>query len=240
MRIGIVIALDAEARTLPARPGGLLEHTQYQLAVCGPGPTRAACAARALLDSGCEALLSFGLAGGLDPKLRPAALIVANTVLCADGDQLPCAASLRDALRRRLVTRQPVMAALYGATEPIMTQADKRRLYNGLQVAAVDMESAAIGRVARDRSRPFAVLRCVVDPADFKVPRAALAGMAAEGGSRPLATAMALLRHPSELPDLIRLAVWYGAALRALRGAGALLYDDLQHNFDDGKSGDEQ
>lgn len=223
MRIGIVIALDAEARALPARSGGFLQHAQYQVYVCGPGPSRATAAACALLDDGCEALLSFGLAGGLDPTLRPGTVIVASAVRCADGEHLRCDTRLHTALRQRLASNGPDMLTLYGADRPIITQADKHRLLDSLQVAAVDMESAAIGRVARARARPFAVLRCIVDPADFSLPRAALAGMAEDGGSRPFATTMALLRHPLELPELIRLAVWYGAALRALRGAGTLL-----------------
>ena len=223
MRFGIVIALDAEARTLPARNRGFLDQAQFHIQVSGPGPLRAAAAARELLDAGCDALLSFGLAGGLDPTLRPGTLIVASAVHSADGEPLPCDARLHTDLVLRLATRNPCTAAIYGADAPVIAHADKRALHSGLQVVAVDMESAAIGRVARARSRPFAVLRCVVDPAGFTLPCAALAGMADDGGSRPLAIAAALLRHPLELPDLIRLAVWYGAALRALRDAGALL-----------------
>lgn len=223
MQIGIVIALDAEARALPARNGRFLAHAQYQVQVSGPGPLHATAAARELLDTGCDALLSFGLAGGLDPTLRPGTVIVASAVRSADGEPLPCDARLHTDLVLQLATRSPCTAAIYGADSPVIAQADKRALHSGLQVVAVDMESAAIGRVARAHSRPFAVLRCVIDPASFTLPRAALAGIGDDGSSRPLASAAALLRHPQELPDLIRLALWYGAALRALRGAGRLL-----------------
>ena len=223
MRVGIVIALEAEARTFPARDGRFLEHARYQIEVSGPGPLRAAAAARALLDAGCDALLSFGLCGGLDPTLRAGTLVVANTVHSADGQHLHCDVELHADLMGRLTTRRPHTAALYGADAPVIAQADKHALHGSLPVGAVDMESAAIGRVAHRHSLPFAVLRCVVDPASFTVPSAALAGMTDDGNSSPLATVMALLRHPLELADLLRLAVWYGAALRALRGANALL-----------------
>ena len=227
MRIGIVIALAAEARTLARRDGEFFVHgdapCHYQTLVSGPGPQRAGVAARQLLAAGCDALLSFGLAGGLAPALRPGALVVASTVHIASGASLHCDRSLHDALISSLTASGARSASMYGADLPIVSHADKRTLHEALGVAAVDMESAAVGRAAGEAARPFAVLRCVVDPAHFTLPRAALAGMAADGGSRPLATASAVLMHPFELPDLIRLALWYGGALRTLRGAGALL-----------------
>jgi len=223
MRVGIVIALAAEARTLAGGEGAFLGDGRYRVRVSGPGPRRAAAAAGDLLADGCEALLSFGLAGGLAPELRAGALIVANAVHTAQHGPLACDRTLHDALLARLDAVGAVSASVYGADTPIITSDDKHVLHARLGVAAVDMESAAIARVAHDRQRPCAVLRCVVDPAGFTLPHAALAGMAEDGGSRPFATAAALLRHPLELPDLIRLALWYGGALRALRGAGALL-----------------
>lgn len=227
MRIGIVIALEAEARTLAHRDGDFFvqgaARYHYQTLVSGPGPRRADAAARQLLATGCDALLSFGLAGGLAPALHPGALIVATSVHTSNGEALNCDRSLHDALLRSLKASGARSASLYGADTPIVTHADKRALYETLGVAAVDMESAAIGRAAGEASCPFAVLRCVVDPAHFTLPRAALAGMAEDGSNRPLATAAVVLMHPFELPDLIRLALWYGGALRTLRGAGALL-----------------
>ena len=88
MRLGIVIALDAEARTLAGRTGHFLSHDSYQVMVSGPGPQRAEAAARALLAAGCDALMSFGLAGGLAPHLRPGALVLAERVLSAQGETL--------------------------------------------------------------------------------------------------------------------------------------------------------
>ncbi len=223
MRTGIVIALASEAGTLPAPQGRFLEHGHYQVQVSGPGPLRASAAARALLAAGCDTLLSFGVCGGLAPTLQAGTLVIANTVHSSSGEQLRCDTQLRGELVARLTNCHPHEIDLYGADTAVLAQADKRALHKRLQVAAVDMESAAIGHVARAHGLPFAVLRCIVDPAGFSLPSAALAGMADDGRNRPLATAAALLRHPLQLADLIRLAVWYGAALRGLRNAGALL-----------------
>ena len=228
MRIGVVVALDAEARTLPASSGVFAGRHHYEVMLAGPGPRRAEHAARRLLAEGCDALLSFGLAGGLAPALRPGAVLNASSVCTAEGQILSCADPLRLLLRDALSDITVHDAPLFGADAPLIAAADKRALHATRGTVAVDMESAAIGRVAGEHHVPFAVLRCVVDPCDFTLPRAALAGMAEDGGNRPMATAVAVLMRPWELPNLIRLALWYGGALRALRSAGALLCSQVR------------
>ena len=223
MRIGIITALAAEARTLTGRGNRLLGHAEFKLALAGPGPQRAEAAARQLLAEGCDALLSFGLAGGLDVGLRPGSLLVASAVYTAGGERYACDEVLSAALMRAVQEQGAIAAPLYGAESPLFAAIDKQALHQSLGVIAVDMESAAIARVAHAHGQPYAALRCVVDPADFSVPRAALAGMGEDGRSRALATALALLAHPLELPALIRLALWYGGALRVLRGAAAAI-----------------
>jgi adenosylhomocysteine nucleosidase len=76
--VGIVAALDAEARAFgPAarRRGGVLADGTL-LTVSGMGAELAAPAACRLIEAGASALLSFGFAGGLDPKLRAGSVVL--------------------------------------------------------------------------------------------------------------------------------------------------------------------
>ena len=66
--LGIVTGLASEAACL-----GKVQFCR----VAGADAVRAGLAARALIAEGCLGLLSFGLAGGLDPNLEPGAVIVA-------------------------------------------------------------------------------------------------------------------------------------------------------------------
>ena len=74
--IGVVAGLSAERRCLAAADRG--GHVQVRLS--GADAERAAGAARSLAEQGARLLLSFGLAGGLDPRFGPGTVIVADRV----------------------------------------------------------------------------------------------------------------------------------------------------------------
>ena len=78
-RVGTVIVVGLRAEALLARRLGVP-------VVIGGGTAAGAEAAarRAVVAAGATALVSFGLAGGLDPGLRPGALVVPTAVLCGD------------------------------------------------------------------------------------------------------------------------------------------------------------
>jgi adenosylhomocysteine nucleosidase len=60
--VGIVCGLPREA--------GLLRGLGYSVRCEGPGAANARRAAARLIAEGCDVLVSFGVAGGLDPKLK--------------------------------------------------------------------------------------------------------------------------------------------------------------------------
>ena len=203
---GFVTGLAAEARIAArlgrARAGG------------GTG-AGAEAAAEGLVRDGASALVSFGLCGGLDPALRPGAIVIAERVL-AGGGSYDADVALAAALGG--------LTALLVAAEPgvVTSAAAKRALFAQTGAVAVDLESGAVARVAARHGLPFAVLRAVCDPAEMTLPRLALAALDADGRIRPGRVAWALLRAPGDLPRLLHLAraaALARAALRARVGA---------------------
>ena len=79
MRIGVLTGLAAEARLLERALTG----SDVIIARTGAVPERAEAAAESLVAKGAAALLSFGLAGGLDPTLRAGDLVLADRVVRA-------------------------------------------------------------------------------------------------------------------------------------------------------------
>jgi adenosylhomocysteine nucleosidase len=225
--VGVVAAMTAEARVL----GALRPHSSglYTLAdgtlvsISGIGFDAASAAANALVEAGATALVSWGLAGGLDPQLRAGAIVLPVRVLCLDATAFPTSADWRNRVAARLM---PGCVAVDGAvlSAPAAVDAADRKaeLFQRTGAVAVDMESAAIARVASERHLPFIAVRVIVDTAGDSVPRAVVA--ASTAGEVNLARLIGgLLRAPSQIPPLIRLAQRYAAAKRSLRGiAGAL------------------
>jgi adenosylhomocysteine nucleosidase len=203
--IGFVVGLTAEAR-LP-RGGG------FMVGVGGGTPAGAAAAAQALLAQGAAGLVSFGLAGGLDPALPPGAILVPGQVVEGEAS-FACDPAL--------------IAWLGGATAAAMlaganiaaTAAQKSALFAATRAAGIDLESGAVARVAAAAGIPFAVLRAVADPAARTLPPAASAALDAAGKINMSAVLASLLRHPGQLPALLALA---GDAARARAALAAKL-----------------
>jgi adenosylhomocysteine nucleosidase len=196
----VVVGLEAEARI--ARRLGFL------VAVGGGGEAGATAAVGRLVAQGVRRLLSFGLAGGLDPSLAPGAVLVPDVILSHDG-HWPVDPLLAAALGR-------VGGALWSGGEVLVTAAAKLALHARTGAAAVDLESAAVARAASRHALPFAALRAVCDPAGRSLPRAALAALDAQGRIGPWRVAGTALAHPAELPGLVALAADAARARRAL------------------------
>jgi adenosylhomocysteine nucleosidase len=176
--------------------------------VGGGAAEGAGLAAARLIARGARSLLSFGLAGGLDPTLAPGTLIVPDVILSRDG-HWPTHPPLAAALGR-------VGGAVFSGGPVVATAAAKRALYERTGAAAVDLESAAVADEAARHAIPFAALRAVCDPAGRSLPQAALAALDRQGRIVPWRVGRAAMAHPRELPSLFTLAADAAKARRAL------------------------
>ena len=208
-RVGFVVGLAAEARLLSPLP--------CPIAIGGGPPAGARAAAERLVAEGVTALVSFGLAGGIDPALRPGTLLVPVAVV-VNGARLPADLALAAALGGP-TTRQ----ALVSVETIVASAAAKSRLWRETGCAGVDLESGSVAEVARDHGLPFAVLRAVCDPGTQGLPPAALTALDAEGRIGMGRVLAALARHPGQLAALLALARDAAAARQALAARVAAL-----------------
>jgi adenosylhomocysteine nucleosidase len=183
----------------------------------GVGPDAAAEAASQLIEGGCVALLSFGLAGGLDERLRPGAVVVAEAIVTEQGELFPSDRRWRARLiQRAILTSTIAEGHLFGSDRPLLDISTKRAFARRFAALGVDMESHAVARVAHRAALPFAALRAVADPAERSVPAWLAGTVDAEGRLRLRAIAAGACAHPADFPRLIRLARDQRAATAAL------------------------
>jgi adenosylhomocysteine nucleosidase len=207
-RIGIVVGMTAEARLV----GG----TGCAVAVGGGLPLGARRVAQRLVDDGAIALVSFGLAGGLDPALAAGALLAPRAVL-SQGRRIACDAGLRSRLSGEGIP------CLLAGDAVVASAAEKRRLWRETGAGAVDLESGGVAEVATAAGLPFAVLRAVCDPAGRDLPRAATEALDEEGRIAPLRMAAILVRDPRQVLGLVALGRDVARARRALVGGAESL-----------------
>ena len=189
-KIGFVVGLSAEARLVPAN---------FLVEIGGGYPAGAALAAGRLIAKNVAGLISFGLCGGLNPGLRPGAVLIPQSVTDA-GEIFHCDNALIAMLGG--ANSQSIASSQHIAE----TAEEKRRLFTLGMPDAVDLESGAVARAAAAANLPFAVLRAVTDPAERDLPPAALIALNS-GGKIQLASVLAsVFRQPGQIPTLLAIA----------------------------------
>ena len=148
--------------------------------------------------------MSFGLAGGLDPALKPGTMIIASAVV-AGSERRECSPALSRMLVEGfsgagVVTREGLVA---GVDAPVMTPQDKTALFRESGALAVDMELHLASAFAKQQGLPFAVARAISDPAKRALPPLAAKAVRPDGSVDIGFVLRELRREPRQLAGLI-------------------------------------
>jgi adenosylhomocysteine nucleosidase len=147
-----------------------------------------------------QGILSIGIAGGLDPTLRPGTWVLADGVLVS-GESVPTDARWTS----RLAARLPGAARglVLGVDEIVEAAVEKAELHRATGALAADMESHVAACVAARHRLPFAAARVVCDPAHRTLPPAARFAIRSDGRLDLPAVLGSLVARPSQLAALI-------------------------------------
>ena len=215
--MGVVTGLIAEATCLAHAARRWPRSEPALIYSSGGSPARAATGARQLIQNGATALVSFGLAGGLDPALGKGAVLIPEVVLAPDGARFRADAGWRSRLANCISPTMPCGDGPIAGVETLVASAiAKRHMFETTQAAAVDMESHVVAAAAAEYRLPFIALRAIADPAKRSIPTAARAGLRANGYIDPLGVIGRLLSRPEEVPSVVSLTFDVRAGLRAL------------------------
>jgi adenosylhomocysteine nucleosidase len=222
--VGIVAALAAEAQTLgPTTQRSTRLATREDgslICVSGVGASAAERAGRALIEAGALGLISWGVAGGLDPGLAAGTLLLPAAVVAHGSAAMPTHAGWREGLATALGARLPVSRGLLlSSGRALVSVKEKAAAFAVTGAVAVDMESFALARLAAAHRLPFIIVRAVVDVAADAVPPVLLDTAIDEGRLRLWRLLLSLAGRPAEIAALARLALRFRAARRTLREA---------------------
>ena len=164
-----------------------------------------------------SAVVSFGLAGGLDPALRPGDTVIARDVV-AGAARWPTDERVTGALAAHLAGDRiaPTFGRMVGSDIVVSDPAAKAGLHRAGAIA-VDMESHVAAAFAATHGLPFGVVRAVCDPAGRALPPLAQHALEAHGHVDMRAILGSLVRDPSQIFALIGLGRDFATAVVALR-----------------------
>jgi adenosylhomocysteine nucleosidase len=214
--VAVITGLRAEARCLRGLP--------VHVACSGGSAERARAEATRLVAEGAAALVSFGLAGGLAPELRPGDLLLPETVRIAGARVWPVNPIWRERVHACLVAAglRPGAGVIVGSERIVATATDKRALFDATGAQAVDMESHEVAAVAAAAGLPFLVLRALADPYDQVIPQVAREALRPDGRVRFQGLLGGLFRERGGAMALLGLARQSARGLLCLRRAAAL------------------
>jgi adenosylhomocysteine nucleosidase len=212
----IVTGLVQEAR-IAAGPG--------MAVICSSSDPQQLRALLSVFDpSTIRGVISFGVAGGLDPSLRSGDVVVATDVIEGDARWLAGLALNEElfesvALGRRRVVR----GSLAGAEAVVQGESCKAALHLETGAVAVDMESHIAAAYATEAGLPFAALRVISDPAGRALPELARAAIKPNGKIDLRKILGGVVRNPRTLRALVSTGIDFNRALRSLRGCRSFL-----------------
>ena len=138
--LGVVAALELERQWIAA-PEPLCETS-------GVGADSAGAAARRLVDRGATALVSWGMAGGLDPGIDSGTVVLPKALIGPNGSPIGVDPEWHGRVLAKIRDLVEVSTSeLLDVARPITTVREKRELHRRTGAGAVDMESAAVASV---------------------------------------------------------------------------------------------
>lgn len=197
--IAVIGAMDVETRLLRERleqvesksihgfdvHSGWVGKRQLLLGTCGIGKANAAALALLLASLGAESLIFTGVAGALDPDLRPGDLVVSSDCLQHDVDvtalgyeagHIPGESFTWQADERLLELALLAGAQVDGAVVRagrvlsgdsfVANPEAARELRERFAGSCVEMEGAAVAQICSRAGLPFVIIRSISDRAD--------------------------------------------------------------------------
>lgn len=180
--------------------------------------------ARKFIGRGCDGLISFGVAGGLHPELKAGDLVLADQIVAENGDIQSVHAvwvrTLHELCRNGWI--ESVTGPIAGTDIVLGTQAKKSVLHQSTKALAVDMESFAAAQLASRTGTRFQAIRAVADVAQQDLPPCLDSVVSADGRPRTKTIIAGLVRSPTEIIDVLKVAKNYRRAIKTLRRVALL------------------
>jgi len=166
------------------------------------------------VSRGCGQIISLGVSGGLNPKLRIGDIVIADAVSNKKGIYVTS-----EPIKKfwQSVFKDAKLVYEYSSGMEEGNTADERlELFNKYHCDAIDDESIHVARFALKNDIPFGVIRVISDTAATFLPAWMLQATNVHGKSSFWDILKGLEHHPQDIVDLVEVGLNYRVALNTL------------------------
>jgi adenosylhomocysteine nucleosidase len=188
--------------------GGRYGAVDLVAAMTGIGPDAAASATRRLLDGPpIDHVVVVGVAGAIDERLGIGDLVAVDCVVDDHtGNEYRPHPLGGGSGRAGDADGQGAVAGSLHTSGEFIVDPDRVAELRAKGVVALDMETAAVAAVCDERGRPWSVIRTISDRSSDGLADESVFELAGPDGSPNLAAvARFVVRHPGQVPGLVRL-----------------------------------
>jgi adenosylhomocysteine nucleosidase len=155
-----------------------------------------------------SAVVSFGVAGALDPSLNVGDIVVATSLQNDAGDVFPADPAIVRAMVQGLENNYMTYKTgqVFGTTVPRYTGASKAQLWQQSGAISVDEESEGAAEWAAANGLPFGMMRSISDNQSFSLPPLATTAVNSDGTWNIQNIEAALEQDPGQVPSLLEMA----------------------------------
>lgn len=172
---------------------------------------------QALIPTNCDAIMSFGLCGGLAPQAEIAQVFLCTTLVTPDGSfEADKDWIVRLFARTKLYAQHWYSTGVYNEAN---TPEQRAAIFNQTGAWVIDDESYSVAIFAKQRGIPFTIMRSVSDGYADTVPPAADNAINPDGSFNLWSLLTSLASDPGQIAGLIKMASQYNQSLGTLKQA---------------------
>ena len=209
LKIGIVVGLKSEKRTLSSK---------YNLLVESGYGKKAYNAAKRVINQNVDLIVSFGLAGSMTTKLKNSEIIIPKVIL-SEGLKSKKTSTFSNNYFKNKSKENIISNVKLFTSEKILNNNSR-----SLKVDAVDMEAGYVLKAAQEHKVPFTSVKVIFDDLDNPIPNFLVTSINEDGELKIWDLIFEILKNPLRIKNLLKMNKIYNRSMHKLEIAASQLF----------------